>query len=271
MQSNQPIFKQEESVDFVKEIRYYLFFWPWFLASVALFILGTYIYLRYANIIYQTSATLQVKDASSDPSSFLTEGAGTMFNFNRVKIDNYIAQIGSKPNLSVVVDRLDLRTQVYAVGRIKQSLSFGDEIPFDIVFKTEQVYDQIRLILDPAEGVIQIGEAEELSFNFSEPFETDDFILIVNGNAVEDSSEFLIKRNSESKTITSLSRQIEINASSKTGDNIELSVQGSNIERNEAIINTLIDVAHQQQTRDKQDLHEIAKEIMDNHDPLYKK
>lgn len=252
------------TVDIVKEVRYYLFFWPWFLASVVLFSLGTYVYLGYASTIYQTNATLQVKDASSDPSSFLTEGAGAMFNFNRVKIDNYIAQIGSKPNLTAVTDRLDLRTQIYAVGRVKQSLVFGDEIPFDIVFKTEQDFNQIRLILEPAEGVIQIGEAEELQFGFSEPFETDDFILIVNGNAVEDSSEFIITRNSESKTIISLSRQIEINASSKTGDNIDLSVQGSNIERNEAIINTLIDVAHKQQTRDKQEVFALSIDFINN-------
>ena len=256
--------QDNDTVDILKEVRYYLFFWPWFLASVVLFFLGTYVYLRYASTIYQTNATLQVKDASSDPSSFLTEGAGAMFNFNRVKIDNYIAQIGSKPNLTAVTDHLDLRTQIYAVGRVKQSLAFGDEIPFDIVFKTEQYFNQIRLILEPAEGVIQIGEAEELQFGFSEPFETDDFILIVNGNAVEDSSEFLITRNSESKTITSLSRQIEINASSKTGDNIDLSVQGSNIERNEAIINTLIDVAHQQQTRDKQEIFALSINFINN-------
>jgi len=265
MNSSDNFINQEnDSVDFVKEVRYYLFFWPWFLASVIVFGLGTYVYLRYADTVYQTNATLQVKDASSDPSSFLTGGGGAMFNFNRVKIDNYIAQIGSKPNLSIMTDRLDLRTKVYAVGRVKQSLAFGDEIPFDIVFKTEQDYNQIRLVLEPKEGAIQIGEDEELRFSFSEPFETDDFILIVNGNAVEDRSEFLIKRSSKSKTITSLSKQIEINASSKTGDNIDLAVQGSNIERNEAIINTLIDVAHQQQTSDKQEIFALSIDFINN-------
>lgn len=262
--ANNFINQDEDTFDIVNEVRYYLFFWPWFLASVVLFSLGTYIYLRYANTVYQTNATIQVKDASSDPSSFLTKGAGAMFNFNRVKIDNYIAQIGSKPNLTAVTDRLDLRTQVYDVGRVKQSLAFGDEIPFNIVFKTDQDYYQIRLVLEPTEGAIQIGETEEIQFGFLEPFETDDFILIVNANAVEDSSEFLIKRSSKSKTITSLSKQIEINASSKTGDNIDLLVQGSNIERNEAIINTLIDVAHQQQTRDKQEIFALSIDFINN-------
>ena len=62
--------QDKDSLDIVKEIRYYLFFWPWFLVTVLLFSFGAYFHLRYANIIYKTSATLQVKDASSDPSSF---------------------------------------------------------------------------------------------------------------------------------------------------------------------------------------------------------
>ena len=101
---------------------------------------GAYFYLRYADTVYQTSAILQVKDASSDPSSFLTKGAGAMFDFGNVKIDNFIVQINSKPNLTEVINRLDLQVQVNSVGRIKQDLEFVDDIPFQIVFKTEKKY-----------------------------------------------------------------------------------------------------------------------------------
>ena len=83
---------QDVSIDLVKEIRYYIFFWPWFLISVLLFTFASFIYLRYADTIYQTSATLQVKDATSDPSAFLTQSSSPMFNLGRTKIDNYIAQ-----------------------------------------------------------------------------------------------------------------------------------------------------------------------------------
>ena len=150
--------KENDSIDIVNEIRYYTFFWPWFLVTVLITGFGAYFYLRYTDTVYQTSAILQVKDASSDPSSFLTEGAGAMFDFGKVKIDNYIVQINSKPNLLEVVDNLDLQTQVYAVGRIRQSILFGDDIPFQIVFKTEKTYEQIRLVLSPSEGILQFGD-----------------------------------------------------------------------------------------------------------------
>ena len=150
--------QEKDAIDIFKEINYYVFFWPWFLISMLLCSFGSYVYLRYAETVYQTNATLQVKDASSDPSSFLTEGAGAMFNFNRVKIDNYIAQINSNPNLTKVIERLDLQTKVYGVGRVKETLFFADEIPFQIVYKSNKINSQISLFLEPTQGIIEIGE-----------------------------------------------------------------------------------------------------------------
>ena len=255
--------QDNDSIDIVKEIRYYLFFWPWFLVTVLMFGFGAYFYLRYADTVYQTSATLQVKDASSDPSSFLMEGTGAMFDFGRVKIDNFITQISSKSNFSEAIDRLDLQTQVYSVGRIKQQLQFGDDIPFQIVFKTQQTYEGIRLILEPSKGFLELGD-QTTSFDFSLPFETDEFVLTVNADKVTTTQEFLIQRFSKDRTIESLSRAVKISGSSKTGDNIDLTLQGPNIQRSQAIINTLIEVAHQQQKTDKQEIFALSIDFINN-------
>ena len=249
--------KDKESIDIVKEIRYYTFFWPWFLVTVLISGFGAYFYLRYADTVYKTSAILQVKDASSDPSSFLTEGAGAMFDFGKVKIDNFIVQINSKPNLTEVINRLDLKVQVNSVGRIKQDLEFGDDIPFQIVFKTEKKYESIRLFLNPSEGIIQLGY-QTTSFDFSLPFETDDFILKVNPDQIEEESEFLISRSSKVKALEYLLKSVVVSGSSKTGDNIDLTIKGDNSIRNEAIINTIIDVAHSQQIKDKQEIFALS-------------
>ena len=172
--------QNNDSIDIVKELRYYLFFWPWFSLSVLVFALGAYLYLRYADTIYQTSATLQVKDSSADPTSFLTEGTGAMFDLGKVKLDNYIAQISSKPNLSELVDRLDLQTQVFGLGRVKNSLQFGAEIPFQIVFKNENTYTEgIKLSIAPSKANVEIGTVET-PFDPTQAFETDDFVLIAN-------------------------------------------------------------------------------------------
>lgn len=261
---NQNYIEENDSVDIVKEIRYYLFFWPWFLLSLILFTTGTYIYLRYADTVYQTSATLQVKDSSSDPSSFLTEQAGAMFNLDRVKIDNYIAQINAKKNLSSVIETLDLRTNVYREGRLNESIAFGDEIPFEIIFKANAVYDddQISLDLSPDNGTVQF-KGIKISFDLTEPIETDDFVLTVNKEILEEIT-YSITRSSESNTINSLFQIIKVSASSKTGDNIDLSVEGTNAKRNEAILNNLIDVFEKQQIKDKQEIFSLSIEFIND-------
>ena len=85
MNTTDNFFDEQDSDDILNEIRYYIFFWPWFIVSVLFFALGSFIYLRYADTIYKTNATLQVKDAASDPSSFLTENSSPMFSFGRIK------------------------------------------------------------------------------------------------------------------------------------------------------------------------------------------
>lgn len=258
--------QNNDSIDIVKELRYYLFFWPWFLLSVLVFALGAYLYLRYADTIYQTSATLQVRDSSADPTSFLMEGAGAMFNFDKVKIDNYIAQINSKPNLSELVDRLDLQTQVFGLGRVKQSLLFGADIPFQIVFKNENTYKEdegIEINLSPSKATIQYG-AEETPFDPTQAFETDDFVLIVNPDQIQEELAFLIFRAAKDRAVEDLSKSITVSASSKTGDNIDLAIEGPNPKRNEAIVNTLIEVAHLQQKSDKQEIFALSIDFINN-------
>ena len=165
---------ENDSVDIVKEIRYYTFFWPWFLASVFFIFLSVFVYLRYANNIFNSAAIVQVKDAKSDPSTFLTQSAGAMFNFNRVKIDNFITQITSKPNLKNVVKALDLQTNIYTVGRVKTTLNFGQDIPFEIDFKTDTIIkDGIILKVQDEKPTLEFGN-KAYTLTIGQTFELED-------------------------------------------------------------------------------------------------
>ena len=241
---------ENDTIDIVKEVRYYTFFWPWFFASVLFMFLSAFVYLRYSNNIFNSAATVQVKDANSDPSSFLTPSAGAMFNFNRVKIDNYITQITSKPNLKNVIKALDLQTNVYSVGRVKTSLQYGDDIPFEIAFKTDiTIKDGIVLKSQNQKFTLKYGD-KTYPLALSQTLELEDFTLTLT-EMPQNSSEFLIIRKSEANIIAALSSSIAVNASTEQGDNIDLTFQGPNIKRNEAIINSLIETAHADQVNEK--------------------
>ena len=253
---NENLIHENDSVDILEELRYYAFFWPWFLFSIIFFMFGSFIYLRYSNNIYSTSATLQVKDAKSDPSSFLTQSAGAMFNFNNVKLDNYISQIISNSNINKVVDLLGLQTQVYAVGRVKSSLNFGDEIPFKINFKNDKNFERrIKLKFQDSNNSVEF-DGKLFDLGNGTYFEFDDFNLeILN---YDNDSEFLVVNTSKKIAASSLLSNIVISSSSKDGDNIDLNIQGPNIKLNEAIINTLIEVAHNDQVDEKRQIFDLS-------------
>ena len=248
---------ESDNLDLIKEIKYYLFFWPWFLVSLILFVFSSFVYLRYSNPVYNTSATLQVKDLSSDPSSFLTQSAGAMFNFNKVKIDNYTTQISSNPNLFNVVKSLDLQTNIYSLGRVKSSLQFADEIPFEIKFKTDKIFNEgFSVKFNSSKSSLEIdGKSYNISINQILDFEDFNLTFL---KIPENDVEFLVKRFNENVSVSNLFSNVNITPSSKDGDNIDISLNGSNIQRNEAIINKLIQVAHLDQVNDKRQIYSLS-------------
>ncbi len=259
MTANQENTKLDEvkSLNIFDEIQYYLFFWPWFLLSFIIILSTAYVYLRYTKTTFLTTSTLQVKDSSSDPSSFLSQRSGAMFNLNRTKIDNYIAQLKAHKNVQNVIKDLDLRTTIYNVGRIKKSIVFGSEIPFKIEFKNDESFNQILLNLKPNNSTLEFKE-EKITFDPSIPIETDDFILTLNPGVDAITSEYLINRTTEQNEFQALSAKIVVNSSSSDGDNLDISIKGTNINRNEAIINSLINAAHNAQIADKQEVFTLS-------------
>ena len=248
---------KNDPLDIVKEIRYYTFFWPWFFACVFLMGILAFVYLRYSSNTYASAAILQVKDAKSDPSTFLTQSVGAMFNFNKVKIDNHITQITSKPNLKNVIKSLDLQTNIYTVGRVKTTLNYVTDVPFEINFKTDTILKEgIKLKIQNKKPILEIG-SKVYPLTIGQTFELEYFSLVLT-EIPEENLEFLIKRSSEAVSMAALTKSLSVSASTKEGDNIEIALQGSNIKRNEAIINSLIEMAHVDQVNEKRQIYALS-------------
>ena len=67
----------------------------WFIAAVFVAMLGSYLYLKTADRIYEANSQLQIKKTESDPSSFLTGGMD-LFGFDKVNVENDIAVLTSQ-------------------------------------------------------------------------------------------------------------------------------------------------------------------------------
>ena len=124
--------QEEETLNLKKEVAYYGFFWPWFVAVILLTLTASFFYLRYSDSIYESTAQIQIK-TDADAASFLT-GDLDIFGMDKVTVENDMAVITSQHILSQVVKKLVLQTSVFTQGRIKSSLQFNEILPFDVNF-----------------------------------------------------------------------------------------------------------------------------------------
>ena len=87
------------------EFSKYLRYWPWFLLSLFVFTLCSFIYLRYTPKVYNTHAKIKILDENSGielPTTAL------IVNRSNINLENEIEILKSYPLLERVVTRLEL-------------------------------------------------------------------------------------------------------------------------------------------------------------------
>mgnify|MGYP002636495000 CR=1 FL=1 len=254
---NNTNFQEENTLDLKKEISYFLFFWPWFIGFIAACLIGAFLYLRYADLVYETTAQLQIKKGDSDASSFLTGGMEGLLSFDKVNVENDIAVITSQHILAQVVQELDLQTSVYSIGKIKSTLQFNGSTPLAIEFtkpfkekelEIEIANNRMLIIDDTLSYTLTKGEVLDQAGVFIHP---KDSIFLTDQN-------FKITHSSLNNAVKQLKNNLTVTAASKQGEIVNLSFQGTNSKRNEAILNTLIQVLAEDQVADKREISEVS-------------
>src|SRR5215217_1272276 len=97
----------------------YIRFLPLFIISVALSLLVSYLYLRYATLVYQSTGTMIIQDESGSSNS--NDKFDNIFSSGSKKnILNEIEYIKSKKLMTRVVKALNLNFSYIAIGKIKE-------------------------------------------------------------------------------------------------------------------------------------------------------
>ena len=258
---------EDNGINIKREISYYLFFWPWFIIFTLLLIAGTFLNLRYSDRIYESTAQIQIKNSNADPSSFLTEGSG-LFNMNRSSnIKNDIAIISSNHILEKVVQQLNLQVKTFTygslVGSINRNLQFKSSLPIEVKFKDSEKTIQLefevknnKLRIFNDESTYSLSKGEVLNTNrfFVRP---KDSLFLVDRN-------FEIINSSLNNAVSELKNNLTISEEFQFGEIVNLTFKGTNIDRNEAILNTLIKVLSDDQVRDKREISEISIGFIDD-------
>jgi capsular exopolysaccharide synthesis family protein len=258
---NNNIQEEDVQLNIKKEISYFIFFWPWFLGFTVTILLGVFLFLRYEERIYEATAQIQIKKGDADASSFLTGGVEGLLSFDKVNVENDIAVITSQHILAQVVHRLDLQTKIYTfgsiVGSLNSNLLFKKSLPIKIEFK--KIKNHKVLEFEVYDKTLTINDGE-LSYTLKkgEVLDLEDVYIIPKDSLFLRDQAFKIIHTTLNSAVAELRANLTVIAESKYGETIDLSFKGSNIKRNEAILNTLIQVLAEDQVADKRKISEVS-------------
>ena len=259
MQDNlntQNYLQEEDAIDIKKEAGYYLFFWPYFLAGVVISLVCAFLYLKTADRIYTSSAQLQIKKPAEDAASFLTGGM-EFFGFDQVNVENDIAVLTSQHILSQVVTRLDLHTKIYAVGRVNKMLQFDNEYTRFVTVKTpnDYLYWDVEIANQKASFT---KDTLSFSINKGEVFSYQESEITLHDSLFLKDQTLIIEKYPLNDAIAALRSNLTATAASKQGEIIDLNFVGVNKKRNEAILNTVMQVMQDDQVVDKQLISKVS-------------
>src|SRR5690554_1332478 len=116
-----------------EQLEQYLKYWPWFVIGVVLSVTISLLYLRYATPIYQSVATILIKDEKNSALSELAafQDLGLTGSLNQSGFENEMLILKSKSLTERVVQKLNLQVSYYSEGSIKNSELFNN-VPFRV-------------------------------------------------------------------------------------------------------------------------------------------
>jgi tyrosine-protein kinase Etk/Wzc len=251
--SNSPIFKEEDN-NLREEIDKYLFQWKWFVLGVIITLTGAFLYLRYATPIYQSTATILVKDEKKGEASILEDLSSGTAGFSSVNVEDEIQILKSKNLMSGVVDDLNLTTQYLLEGNIKTVELYNSQ-PFDFTFIGQdslgnQGYSR-QLEIEPISNSkykikeVSTETSSEHSFGDVVNLGFGKFTIVPNKtNLSENNSwinkKYIVRLLPQFSAINKYQSALTVENTGRRSSVISLSMQSENSKKSEDILNNII-------------------------------
>lgn len=265
MNENFQFKQQENEFDVKKEFFYYSYFWPYFLLSLIIAFIAASLYLRYTPKIYTTTAQVQFKKSASDPTAFLAENAGSLFDFDNVNLENEIALINSYRVLSQVVENLKLNYNVLSLGRIKGSLIYNGNIPFDLSYdpKSDGAMSEARLIVESGKVMVQFDE-EIVELQKMAQRTIKGWNIKLNEESLLEDRVYQISYVSTSSAVKRIRQRLKAVSPARASEVVDISIEGENPALNSSVLNEIIKVLELDQVSEKQRISEVSVSFIDS-------
>lgn len=260
----------EDSFNLRSIIFSYKHYWPWVLTSTVLAVCIGFMYLNYVPITYESVAKIKIMDDSKEL-NVSSDALSLLSSTPKKNLDNEIEILKSYRLLSQVVTELNLDVRYYKRQGFKTSEIWDppfivaahqtENIPGNGLSYSIQIQNSGFLIRN------ENGDTFTYDKHYSyQPLKGLPFgVRLSDGAMVDDyegmSFEVVIKPVKE--TTLQLSKDLNVQTTSTNSEILSISLTGESIDRNETILNTVIDKFNQDGILDRQLISKRTLNFMD--------
>ncbi len=260
-------FQQEEEINLREEFEKYYRYWPYFIASVFVCLVIAFIYLRYTTPVYQSTATIIIKDEKKGgniPGLEAFEGLGLLGGMGGSSIENEMGILRSKQLITDVAKELQLNIRYFFEGDVQTTEAYANK-PIEI-----QVLKQDDLKLDQSKSfsfvelkgtnflLKELDSEKEIKGSYGKPIDLDFATIIVNkrtesGNspAYNNSDPLLVTFSTLDAVASAYRKKIQLNLTEMNSSLIVLNLNDPVKEKARDILNQLIFEYNRQAIEDK--------------------
>jgi len=246
----------------IKEILLkYIYYWKWFVLGAVISLFAAYSYLRYAPVIFQTTAKIKILDNSKGGMK-LPSDVTALFSNSKVNIDNEIEVLKSHRLLSRVALALDLTTSYYSEGKIKSSELWKNK-PFKVIWldakdsiNSRKVSFDIALQSNGFNLVSEDKVSDKLyPYGQKNSIDGQGFMLVLEDNfslSNAGSNKYKVTRTPLISVVQSLSNALLLASTGKMSEVLSMGLTGENYDKSEAVIDAVIDEFNRDGVTDRQ-------------------
>ena len=242
--------EKQNSFDFFEHFFFYLRYWHYFLLSSVLCFFIVKYYLNHTVAIYETKAKVKIIDDSKNGFS-LPNSPIALFSKNKVNLDNEIEVLKSYRLLEQVCKSLNLNTQYFHFGYLN-NIEIWKNRPFainwladaskmdskSISFEIEITNGGYKVINSPTIPSTKIHRFNTVQYINDIPYK----LSLQVGTKLNtiDGRKFLIVHTSIASAVSNLMGSLSVVNSNKNSDILIISLNGTNVDKSEVILNEII-------------------------------
>lgn len=248
---------KEEELNFKKWVMRMFKAWPWFLLCIIACMVCAFLYLRYANPVYQAVASIMVKDEKKggtemDNTVLQEMGLGVSSKL----VENETEILKSYDMMEAVVREQQLFVSVNDPGRIRDVPLFGNQVPFTIdVLNPDTIRKKMhwQIVAGDTDYLLKTNlEKSPQKFNYGQIYISSEgiqFRCFPNLNFKKDADTgsvassphaFEVELMPVNKATVYFNKKLMVDPVSKMASVINLSIQDNNEIRATAILRSLI-------------------------------